>query len=68
VSGPCVGDTRQLTRCRHGQRGRRDIIRDAKRFNRCGARQVIGFYQDTDRETSTVYVVGGNCLINEDRL
>jgi hypothetical protein len=29
---------------------------------------VIGFYQDTDRETSTVYVVGGNCLINEDRL
>jgi hypothetical protein len=29
---------------------------------------VIGFYQDTDRETSTVYVVRGNCLINEDRL
>jgi hypothetical protein len=31
-------------------------------------KKLIGFYQDTDRETSTVYAVGGNCLINEDQL
>ncbi len=31
-------------------------------------KKLIGFYQDTDRETSTVYVVGGNSMINEDQL
>jgi hypothetical protein len=31
-------------------------------------KKLIGFYQDTDRETSTVFALGGNCLINEDRL
>lgn len=31
-------------------------------------KKLAGFYQDTDNETSTVYAVGGNCLINEDHL
>ncbi len=31
-------------------------------------KKLVEFYQDTDRETSTVYVVGGNCVINEDRV
>ncbi|MEV7398625.1 ThiF family adenylyltransferase [Aeromicrobium sp. NPDC092404] len=31
-------------------------------------KKLLGFYQDTDRETSTVYVVGGNSMINEDQL
>lgn len=29
-------------------------------------KKLVGFYQDTDGETSSVYAVGGNCVINED--
>ncbi|GAB3995619.1 ThiF family adenylyltransferase [Nocardioides marmoraquaticus] len=29
-------------------------------------KKLLGFYQDTDHERNTVYVVGGNALINED--
>ena len=31
-------------------------------------KKLIGFYQDTDRETNSIYVVGGNSMINEDQL
>jgi hypothetical protein len=29
-------------------------------------KKLVGFYQDTDHEQNTIYVLGGNCLINED--
>jgi hypothetical protein len=46
---PGVGDARHLTSCRQGQRGGRDIIRDAKRSAPCGSGRCLGRRRDRGR-------------------
>jgi len=61
---PGVGDARQLSRCRHGQRGRRDIVCDARRSQPVRFRRVLGpagcpwSLVGPDEEDGTFLVIG----------